>query len=89
MRNIINISDELNKNIHLPAFLVDVSRLPDGSLEKSIVCSLKIHVISEVNKTIACDISKAKKDLGYKPLNDLRLGTQRCNGWCFENSLII
>ena len=36
----------------------------------------KIHVLSEMNKDIFCDISKAKKELGYAPKIDLYKGTK-------------
>ena len=32
----------------------------------------KIHVLSEIDKTIACSIDKAQKELEYKPKFSLR-----------------
>ena len=36
----------------------------------------KIHVLSELNKNIACDISKAERELGYNPKVDLYNGVK-------------
>ena len=37
----------------------------------------KIHVLSEMNKTIACDVTKAERQLGYQPAIGLREGMRR------------
>jgi len=42
----------------------------------------KIHVLSEMNKTIACSIEKAKKELGYIPMVGLEEGMRRSIAWC-------
>ena len=34
--------------------------------------SSKIHVLSEMNKTIACSVTRAEEELGYKPTVALR-----------------
>ena len=34
----------------------------------------KIHVLSEMNKTIACNVLKAQEELGYSPEYSLREG---------------
>jgi nucleoside-diphosphate-sugar epimerase len=48
----------------------------------------KIHVLSEMNKTIACTVEKAKRELGYRPLVDLREGMRRSIQWCLDNGLL-
>lgn len=77
------------KNLHVPSFIADVAEIADGILQKLGLYQQKIHVLSEMNKTIACDISKAKEKLGYHPLVDLREGMRRSVGWCFESGLTI
>ena len=37
----------------------------------------EIHVLSEMNKTIACTIAKAEGELGYDPKIELREGMRR------------
>ena len=45
----------------------------------------KIHVLSEMNKTIACSVEKASRDLGYAPGVELREGMRRSIEWCLAN----
>ena len=78
-----------DKNLHVPAIIADIARLCDISLQKCGLYREKIHVLSETNQTIACDITKAKDQLGYKPLTDLRTGMQRSIGWCLDNNQTI
>ena len=73
------------KNLHLPESVSDVARLTDQILQGLGLYSQKIHVLSEMNKTIACDISKAKKELGYKPVCELKEGMRESIEWCLRN----
>jgi nucleoside-diphosphate-sugar epimerase len=41
-----------------------------------------VHVLSEMNKTIACSIDQARRDLGYEPAVDLYEGMRRSIRWC-------
>lgn len=77
------------KNLHVPSIISDVAQLCDAMLQKFGLYHQKIHVLSEMNKTIACDISKAKEKLGYKPLVDLREGMRRSIEWCLKNNMPI
>jgi len=45
----------------------------------------KVHVLSEMNKTIACSIEKAKEDLNYRPKINLEEGMRRSIKWCLDN----
>ena len=73
------------KNLHVPEIISDVARLVDGSLQAVGLYHQKFHVLSEMNQTIACDISKAKRDLGFEPLCELREGMRRSIDWCLKN----
>lgn len=44
----------------------------------------KIHVLSEMNKTIACSVAKAERELGYDPKVALREGMKRSIAWVLE-----
>ena len=46
----------------------------DALIQRVGLYQQKIHVLSEMNKTIACDISKAQKELGYDPQIALKEG---------------
>jgi nucleoside-diphosphate-sugar epimerase len=58
-----------------------VARVVDGSLQALGLYHQKFHVLSEMNLTIACSIERAKKELGYHPLTDLREGMRRSISW--------
>jgi nucleoside-diphosphate-sugar epimerase len=77
------------KNLHVPAIIADIAQMCDALLQKFGLYHQKIHVLSEMNKTIACDISKAKKVLGYQPLVDLHEGMRLSIQWCLEHNMPI
>jgi nucleoside-diphosphate-sugar epimerase len=41
-----------------------------------------VHVLGELKDTIACDISRARKELGYQPTVDLFDGMRASVRWC-------
>ncbi len=69
-----NVSCKPNK-VKLPYIVGQVAELVDKLLQFVGIYVQKIHVLSEMNKTIACDISKARQELGYSPKIDLYQGT--------------
>jgi nucleoside-diphosphate-sugar epimerase len=71
--------------VHVPGVIADVARLVDGSLQALGLYHQKFHVLSEMNLTIACSIERAKTELGYRPLTDLREGMRRSIGWVLEH----
>ena len=77
------------KNLHVPAIIADLAEYCDYFLQKVGVYNQKIHVLSEMNKTIACDISKAKEKLNYQPLVELREGMKQSIQWCLNNKISI
>ena len=46
----------------------------------------KIHVLSEMNKTIACDVSQAQNVLGYDPQISLEEGMRRSLAEIYQGS---
>jgi nucleoside-diphosphate-sugar epimerase len=44
----------------------------------------EIHVLSEMNKTIACSVQRARSELGYDPKIDLREGMRRSIRWMLD-----
>ena len=41
-----------------------------------------LHVLGELKDTIACDISRARKELGYEPTVALLEGMRASVRWC-------
>ena len=61
----------------LPGLAAEVAWLCDFVLQSANLYNAKIHVLSEMNKTIACDISKARRELHYEPAIALEEGMRR------------
>lgn len=73
------------KQLMLPSFVSDIARMADGRIQSLGLYNQKIHVLSEMNMTIACSINKAEKILGYSPLVELKEGMRRSIDWCLIN----
>ncbi len=73
------------ETLRVPGVIGDVATLVDAALQSVGVYQQKIHVLSEMNKTIACDIGKAKRVLGYAPRVALREGMRLSVDWCLSN----
>ncbi|HYQ70561.1 MAG TPA: NAD(P)-dependent oxidoreductase [Gammaproteobacteria bacterium] len=58
----------------LPSVVSEIAYLCDWLLQSAGLYHQKIHVLSEMNKNIACSIQKAKNELGYQPLVSLEQG---------------
>ncbi len=71
--------------MRLPGLAGDVAQIADATLQSLGIYQQKIHVLSEMNKTIACDVSRAKAELGYQPAVALEEGMRRSIRWCLEN----
>ncbi|WP_085027665.1 NAD-dependent epimerase/dehydratase family protein [Ensifer aridi] len=70
---------------HLPVIVGDIATIVDVTLQYAGIYLQQIHVLSEMNKTIACDITKAKNVLGYTPKIALREGMRLSIDWCLKN----
>lgn len=74
-----------HKRMKLPGFASEVAWLADKTLQALGIYHQKIHVLSEMNKTIACSVARAEEELGYKPTVALEEGMRRSLRWCAEN----
>jgi len=74
-----------HKRMRLPGLAGDVAQIADATLQSLGIYQQKIHVLSEMNKTIACDVSRAQAELGYRPAVALEEGMRRSIRWCLEN----
>jgi nucleoside-diphosphate-sugar epimerase len=77
------------RQVRVPGLVADLARLADRGLQALGLYHQKIHVLSEMNLTIACDIGKAKRELGYQPAIELREGMRRSIAWCLAQGLAI
>ena len=73
------LSDEFNQTckygrLKLPNIISELAFFVDKIIQMTGFYHQKIHVLSEMNKNIACSIQKAKDELGYKPTVDLEEG---------------
>jgi len=73
-----------HRRFHLPGFASGLAYRADQALQALGLYHQKIHVLSEMNKSIACSVRKAEKELGYQPSIELEEGMRRSLKWCFE-----
>ena len=71
-----------HKRLRLPSIAGEIAGLADGLIQKLGLYQQKIHVLSEMNKNIACSIEKAERELGYAPTVELEEGMRRSLAWC-------
>ncbi len=73
--------------LRLPEFVGDVAERLDGILQRRGRYVQQLHVLGEMNKTIAVDIDAARRDLGYEPAVELYDGMRRSIRWCIDNGI--
>ena len=76
-----------HKRLRLPGFASEIALLADATLQALGVYHQKIHVLSEMNKTIACSVALAEKELGYRPAVALEEGMRRSLAWCAKQGI--
>ncbi len=74
-----------HRRLRLPGMASTVAECVDRTLQALGVYHQKIHVLSEMNKTIACSVARAEKELGYDPTVVLEEGMRRSLRWCAAN----
>lgn len=78
-----------HKRMRLPGIASEVAWVVDKTLQAVGLYHQKIHVLSEMNKTIACSVARAEKELGYQPTVELEEGMRRSLQWCAANGQAI
>jgi nucleoside-diphosphate-sugar epimerase len=81
--------DVADRQIRLPAFVGRVAERADAFVQRTGRYVTQLHVLGEMDKTIACDISVAKAELGYSPTVDLAEGMRRSIAWCLERGIAL
>ena len=74
-------------SLRIPNLIGNLAEVADGLVQKTGRYVQPVHVLGEMNKTIACDISDATADLGYRPNVDLYEGMRRSIRWCAEQGI--
>jgi len=78
-----------HKQMRLPSWVSDVVQVSDALIQRMGFYHQKIHVLSEMGKTIACSIAKAERELGYEPTVELEEGMRRSIAWCLAEGITI
>lgn len=78
-----------HKRLRLPGLASEAAFAMDAALQTFGIYHQKIHVLSEMNKTIACSVAKAERELGYRPVVELEEGMRRSLKWCVANGIQI
>ena len=77
--------DVAHDRLRLPNAASELALVVDAAMQKVGLYDQRVHVLSEMNKTIACSVEKAREDLGYRPGVELREGMRRSIEWCLAN----
>ena len=67
--------------LRLPWVTGEIATLADWALQSIGIYQQKVHVLSEMNKTIACSVARARRELGYEPRISLEEGMRRSLTW--------
>jgi len=76
--------DVAPNRFRVPDFVGRLAEAADATIQRSGRYHQQIHVLGEMNKNIACEITAAGFDLGYVPGVDLYEGMRRSIRWCIE-----
>lgn len=74
-----------HRRLRLPNLASKTAWLIDKALQGAGGYHQSFHVLSEMNKTIACSIQRAKSELGYQPTVALEEGMRRSLQWIWQN----
>jgi nucleoside-diphosphate-sugar epimerase len=73
-----------HRRMRLPGVASEVAWAIDYTLQSLGLYNQKIHVLSEMNKSIACSVERAQRELGYRPTISLEEGMRRSLRACPE-----
>lgn len=71
----------------LPAIAGRIAELGDRIVQGLGRYQQQLHVLGEMNHTIACDISVTRRELGYEPRASLYEGMRTSIRWCVEQGI--
>jgi nucleoside-diphosphate-sugar epimerase len=73
------------RQTRIPRLAAEVAARVDGLLQQRGLYQQAVHVVGELKDTIACDISRARAEIGYDPPVALLEGMRRSIRWCVEH----
>jgi nucleoside-diphosphate-sugar epimerase len=79
--------DVVANTVRLPALVGRLAERADAVIQRTGRYVQQIHVLGEMDKTIACDISVARAELGYEPTVALEEGMRQSIRWCRSQGL--
>jgi nucleoside-diphosphate-sugar epimerase len=77
-----------HRRLRLPGVASTVAGVVDATVQAFGRYHAKVHVLSEMNKTIACSVERARRELGYVPTVALEEGMRRSLRWLQERDLL-
>jgi len=72
------------RQMTLPHAAAATARMVDAAMQRVGLYQQKIHVLGEMDETIACSVEKAQRELGYAPSIALEEGMRRSIRWCLD-----
>jgi nucleoside-diphosphate-sugar epimerase len=75
------------RQLHVPAVVSRAAAAADAALQRRHRYVAALHVLGELGTTIACDISAARRELGYEPAVGLAEGMRRSVEWCLAQGI--
>jgi nucleoside-diphosphate-sugar epimerase len=73
------------ERVPVPRLAARAAEKADALLQGRGRYSQALHVLGELNHTIACDITRAREELGYEPAVGLEEGMRASIRWCLEH----
>lgn len=71
-----------HRELRVPALVARGAERADRALQHRGVYQQQVHVLGELDKTIACDIEHSTRVLGYVPATSLHEGMRESIRWC-------
>ena len=75
------------RGVRLPALAGRVAAAADAALQAQGRYVQPLHVLGELKDTIACDIGKARHELGWEPATELLGGMRASIRWCLDRGI--
>lgn len=79
--------DVAPNSVRLPVIVGDIAERVDRIVQGARRYEQRVHVLGEMNKTIACDVSQSIAELDWTPRVSLYEGMRTSIRWCRENGI--